>query len=364
MLLPTILVAGLLCCCFWCSRIWKRQHLRCAYTIMWRCQAEGAPWRRHLTLALHHRLFRWRDPGTSPIGLNPWNDPSGRSYQIVQSLLSIANGGIAGRGLGIGSPGLVPVAHSDFIYTAIAEESGLSGSMGLLAVYALLFGRGLLIALRAVDRFRRLLAAGLTAYLGIQSLLIIGGDLRMLPLTGVTLPFVSYGGSSLLTSSVAAAILITISNNPGQRATRLDSGLPYAMIAALLGFGIGRGVAQSWWATCVTDLLRTDNARRAIADRYVKRGALLDRNNLPITSTVGTSGSLWRTYQYSGLGPIIGYTHPTFGQAGIEASMDTYLRGTQGNPLSLLIWDQLVYGTPPQGLDVRLTIDLGLQPAR
>lgn len=370
MLLPTILVAGLAL-----LLLLVQQDLGSAsifivlYTIMLYVATE----RRRVLVATIAALALAAITGFFFVGviqarleswLNPWNDPSGRSYQIVQSLLSIANGGIVGRGLGIGSPGLVPVAHSDFIYTAIAEESGLSGSMGLLAVYALLFGRGLLIALRAADRFRRLLAAGLTAYLGIQSLLIIGGDLRMLPLTGVTLPFVSYGGSSLLTSSVAVAILITISNHPGHRAIRLDSGLPYAMIAALLGFGItAAALTQSWWAIVRgPDLLvRTDNARRAIADRYVKRGALLDRNNLPITSTVGTSGSLRRTYQYSGLGPIIGYTHPTFGQAGIEASMDTYLRGTQGNPLSLLIWDQLVYGTPPQGLDVRLTIDLGLQ---
>ena len=296
--------------------------------------------------------------------LNPWIDPSGRSYQIIQSLLSVANGGILGRGMGLGSPGLVPVSHSDFIYSAIAEESGLAGGLALLAVYALLLTRGLVISLRATDRFHRLLAAGLTAYLGVQSLLIIGGDLRMLPLTGVTLPFVSYGGSSLLTSAVAAAMLVSISGHTGHNSPPFGSAQPYAVIAALLAAGIvTAAIFQSWWAVARgPDLLsRTDNGRRALSDRYVLRGSLLDRNNARISTTLGVSGSLGRVYEYPALGPIIGYTHPTYGQAGLEASLDTYLRGTQGYPVSLLVWNQLTYGTPPPGLDVRLTIDLGLQ---
>jgi len=295
--------------------------------------------------------------------INPWTDPDGRSYQIVQSLLSVANGGIVGRGLGLGSPGLVPVSHSDFIYSAIAEESGLAGSLGLLALYALLFTRGLAVSLRSRDRFHRLLAAGLTAYLGIQGLLIIGGNLRMLPLTGVTLPFVSYGGSSLLTSSIAVAMLLTISSSSREPAP-IPSPLPHVVIGGMLAAGLAAAaVMQSWWAIVRgPDLLaRTDNARRAISDRYVLRGSLLDRNNRPINLTTGESGSLRRSYVYSEVGPIGGYTHPAFGQAGLEASLDPYLRGTQGNPVSLLVWDQLLYGTPPQGIDTRLTIDLALQ---
>jgi hypothetical protein len=297
--------------------------------------------------------------------LNPWVDPSGRSYQIVQSLLSIANGGIFGRGLGLGNPGLVPVAHSDFIYTAIAEEAGLLGSVGLLTAYAILFTRGLMISIRSTDRFHRLLAVGLTAYLGIQSLLIIGGDLRLLPLTGVTLPFVSYGGSSLLTSSVAAVILLSISAFRSERQKALPSSvMPYAVIASLLGLGlIAAALLQSWWAVVRgPDLLnRTDNARRAIADRYVVRGQIFDRNNTPITVTAGTSGDLVRVYRFPDMSPISGYTHPVFGQAGLEASLDRFLRGLQGNPTGLLVWNQLLYGTPPHGLDMRLTVDIALQ---
>jgi len=297
--------------------------------------------------------------------LNPWADPSARSYQIVQSLLAIANGGIVGRGLGLGNPGLVPVAHSDFIYTAVAEEGGLLGSVGLLVAYAILLTRGFLISIHSTDRFHRLLAVGLTAYLGVQALLIIGGNLRLLPLTGVTLPFVSYGGSSLLTSSVAAAMLLSISAPiPQRRALSAPPAIPHAMIGGALGLGlIAVAVLQAWWAVVRgPDLLsRTDNARRSIADRYVARGEILDRNNTPITVTTGESGELKRVYRFPHLSSVSGYTHPTFGQAGLEASLDGFLRGTQGNPTGLRVWNQLLYGTPPPGLDVRLTIDIARQ---
>jgi cell division protein FtsW (lipid II flippase) len=306
---------------------------------------------------VHARLEAW---------INPWNDPSGRSYQIVQSLLSIANGGVLGRGPGLGSPGLVPVAHSDFIFSAIAEETGLAGSMALMAVYGVLVGRGFLAALRSRKLFHRLLAGGLSAYLGIQAALIIGGDLRLLPLTGVTLPFVSYGGSSLLTSMLAIAMLVTIS------AAASDDPLPlrprYTLVAipAVLGIALlGAALAQTWWAMVRgPDLLaRTDNPRRSIADRYVPRGSLLDRNGQPITTTVGNVGALQRFYAYPALAPITGYTHASYGQAGLEATLDGYLRGLQGNPASDVWWHELLYGTPPPGLDVRLSIDLGLQSA-
>ena len=112
--------------------------------------------------------------------------------------------GLLGRGPGMGSPSLVPIAHSDFIFAAITEETGLIGALALLVLIALLANRGLRIALRAKNSYQRYLAAGLTAYLVGQSILIIGGNLRLLPLTGVTLPFISYGGSSLLTSFLSS----------------------------------------------------------------------------------------------------------------------------------------------------------------
>jgi hypothetical protein len=296
--------------------------------------------------------------------LNPWLDPSGRSFQIVQSLMAVANGGTLGRGPGLGSPGLVPVAVSDFIFTAIAEETGLIGSLGVLALIGLFVARGIRSAMRAPDNFRRILAAGLTAYIGTQSIVIIGGNIRLLPLTGVTLPFVSYGGSSLVTSFLAVIILLLISSQPDEEPAPLQKPRPYLLLAGLICLGLfALAGANAWWAVWrgPAILERTDNARRSIADRYVKRGSLLDRNGNPINITQGYSSSYVRTYLYPDLAPITGYTHPVYGQSGLEASLDTYLRGLQGNPASSIWWDHLVYGQPPPGLDVRLSLDLDLQ---
>jgi len=298
--------------------------------------------------------------------LNPWLDPAGRSYQIVQSLMAVANGGIGGRGPGMGSPGLVPISISDFIFSAISEEGGLVGTIGLFALLAFFLVRGMIVALRAPDSFRRLLSAGLTAYIGAQSVLIIGGNLRLLPLTGITLPFVSYGGSSLLTFYLALLLLLIISSQSEDEPAPLPghSSSPYLVVTGLLGLGLAAAsLANGWWAVWRgPDLLaRTDNARRAISDRYVQRGSLLDRNSAPINLTQGESGSYTRVYQYPDLAPVTGYTHPIYGQAGLEASLDPYLRGLQGNPSLRIWWDHLLYGQPPTGLDVRLTIDLNLQ---
>jgi cell division protein FtsW (lipid II flippase) len=296
--------------------------------------------------------------------LNPWADPGSGSYQIIQALLAFANGGVEGRGPGLGSPGRVPVAVSDFIYAAIAEETGLFGTLALLALFSLIIVRGLRISLRAPDLFRRLCAAGLSSYFGIQALLIIGGNLRLLPLTGVTLPFVSYGGSSLLTSFTALLFLLLISNHLDEEPAVLVNPQPYLVVGALLSLGIfAAALANGWWAVLRgPDLLtRVDNPRRILEDQFVPRGDIVDRNNSIITTTTGDIGSLERSYVYPDLAPVTGYNDPKFGQSGLEASLDEYLRGLKGAPATSLLWNQLLYGMPPPGLDVRLTIDLYLQ---
>jgi cell division protein FtsW (lipid II flippase) len=296
--------------------------------------------------------------------LNPWNDPGGGSYQIIQSILAIANGGLNGRGPGLGSPALVPVAISDFIFAAIAEETGLTGTIGLIAIFGIILVRGMRIALRAPNMFRRLLAAGVTAYLGIQALLIISGNLRLLPLTGVTLPFISYGGSSLLTSFIALLILLLISNHLDEEPAPLPRPQPYFALGAFLCAGLFvAALANGWWAIVRgPDLLtRPDNPRRIIEDRYVPRGKLLDRTNKTINGTKGTTGSYSRVYEYPDLAPVIGYNHPIYGQSGLEASLDEYLRGLRGNPATTIWWNHLLYGMSPHGLDVRLSLDLNLQ---
>jgi cell division protein FtsW (lipid II flippase) len=144
---------------------------------------------------------------------NPWQEASGRSFQIVQSLLAFASGGVLGQGLGQGLPTAIPVVHTDFVFAAIGEEYGLLGAFALIACFALLVGRAFHIALGAHRPFDKLLAAGIGALFGLQALVIMAGTLRVIPLTGVTLPFVSYGGSSLLTSMIMVGLLLHISGS-------------------------------------------------------------------------------------------------------------------------------------------------------
>ena len=143
---------------------------------------------------------------------NPWSDPQDTGYQIVRALAAIGSGGLFGSGLGLGMPRNVPLYHSDFIFTSVAEEFGLIFSLGLMAVYVLIILRGLIVAMNARTSFHSLVAFGLVAMLGLQALLIIGGNTKMLPLTGVTLPLVSYGGSSLVSTFFSFGILLGISS--------------------------------------------------------------------------------------------------------------------------------------------------------
>ena len=207
---------------------------------------------------VHSRIEVW---------INPWADPSGKAYQIIQGLISIANGGLFGQGIGLGSPNFVPVAHTDYIFTAIVEENGFAGALALLTLIGLLGLRSMHIAFAAINNFHRYLAIGIAAYFGSQSLLIIGGALRLLPLTGLPLPFVSYGGSSLLTSLLAILILALISqqSNNAQRKKQsnfAEQWLTYSFIIALTIAALTSG----WWAIIRgPDLLaRPDNPRQTI----------------------------------------------------------------------------------------------------
>ncbi|MCU1354459.1 MAG: putative FtsW/RodA/SpoVE family cell cycle protein [Acidimicrobiales bacterium] len=144
--------------------------------------------------------------------LNPWIHPD-KGYQVIQSWYALAWGGLAGTGLGLGNPDKIPVVYNDFIFAAIGEELGLLGATAVLVAFLLFVGSGLRIALTAESSFEKLLATGLTALIGIQSFIIIAGVTRLLPLTGVALPFVSYGGSSLIANYILLALLLRISDD-------------------------------------------------------------------------------------------------------------------------------------------------------
>jgi cell division protein FtsW (lipid II flippase) len=132
-------------------------------------------------------------------------------FQLAQSLFAMATGGIAGTGLGQGQPGFIPDAHTDFVFSAVGEELGLLGTMALLLLFVLLVFRGYKAAVASPDGFGQLLAAGLSTILALQTFVIVGGVTRLIPLTGITLPFVSYGGSSLVANMVLLALLVRVS---------------------------------------------------------------------------------------------------------------------------------------------------------
>lgn len=161
--------------------------------------------------------------------INPWRMiklPNGetavKGYQIVQGAFAMAAGGVTGTGLGLGKPENIPVVYNDFIFAAFGEELGLLGVTILLIAYLMLVGAGLRIAVRVRDPFEKLLASGLTALLGFQTFLILAGVTRLMPLTGVALPFVSYGGSAMVSSYILLALLIRISDEHTRERVRAE----------------------------------------------------------------------------------------------------------------------------------------------
>ena len=153
--------------------------------------------------------------------VNPWNDPQGSGYQTIQSIIALASGGPLGVGLGASRQkwSYVPNAHTDFIFAIIGEELGLVGSLAVLALFAALLYAGVRIALRAPDAFGRFLAVGITGWFGVQAVVNLGAVTGLLPITGVPLPFVSFGGSSLVVSMAAVGILVSVARG-ARRARR------------------------------------------------------------------------------------------------------------------------------------------------
>jgi len=295
----------------------------------------------------------------------PWMDAQAGSYQIIQSVIAIAAGGITGTGPGLGSPRTIPIAHSDFIYSAIVEETGLFGGIALLLLLALVFTRGIRIAIHAKNKYYQYLAAGISIYLVSQSILIIGGNIRVLPITGVTLPFLSYGGSSLLISFIAACVLLLIEKDQDEQPIRTlvplktTSVLYTVFLSGLLLLALATG----WWSFYRSrDLqLRLDNPRHFSAARFVRRGSILDRNDNVIAHSIGEVGNYRRQLNYTSLSNTIGFSDGTYGNAGLEGALDDYLSGERGYPAFEMWFNYLLYDQPLPGRDVRLTIDLSIQ---
>lgn len=148
------------------------------------------------------RVSAWQDP---------WKDASGGGYQIVQSLIAIASGGYFGTGLGNGMPNIVPFSQTDFIFSAICEEMGMFTGFAVILLYFLLTYRGIKITVKATNEYLKAVCLSLVISVGYQTFIIIGGCIKLIPLTGITLPFVSYGGSSMIVSFVMIGIITAVS---------------------------------------------------------------------------------------------------------------------------------------------------------
>jgi len=154
------------------------------------------------------------------VWLDPWSQYDSGGYQIVQGLIALASGGLIGVGLGRGTPGVIPAHHTDYIFTVIGQEFGIIVGVLVIAFYLVFIIRGALIAINAKNTFDALLVFGCTAMLSLQSFIIIGGVIKLIPLTGITMPFVSYGGSSMLSSMVMLGIIEGVAEKTGKREER------------------------------------------------------------------------------------------------------------------------------------------------
>ena len=298
------------------------------------------------------------------IWLDPWAQASGGAYQLVQAQIAVAAGGLAGTGPGLGSPSFIPVAISDFIFPAVAEETGLLGSSALILLMMIMVIRGISIAQTTKTTFGRYLAFGIATYLGLQAFFIIAGNLGLLPLTGITLPFFSYGGSSLVTNLIAVMLLLKISSEPAAEPLPEPVRRPYRWVAAifLVLFTLLIG-ADSWLAIFQRDelLAKPENPRWVVYDRYSPRGRILSQSGDELAITTGKVGNYERKLLVPSLSNTIGFTSGLYGQDGLELSQYQWLRGYSGRSYDTLWKYQLLYNQPPPGVDIKLTINTALQ---
>ncbi len=316
--------------------------------------------------------------------LNPWPEAADRTFQIVQSLLAFGAGGVFGQGLDQGSPTYIPAVHTDFVFAAVGEEFGLAGTLAVIGLYGVLLWRGFRIAAsrlgsgnesRAPRPFEGFLAAGLTAGLVIQAWVIMAGNAKLAPIAGVTLPFMSYGGSSLLISFIALGLLLRISSpsddarSPAPEVANLSAHpharTPLVHLAGALSLALALLAATcGYWAVVRAEPLRAraDNPRRVLYEQRIVRGRVLDREGTVLARSEASDNgsSITRRYPVPEAAPAVGYTSLRYGTGGIEAAFDRQLRGEAGVGAFQTAWSKLLH-RPPQGTDVRLTLDAALQ---
>ena len=289
------------------------------------------------------RILIWRDP---------FSDPQDKGYQLVQSLFSLADGGLFGVGIGKGLCTIIPVVSSDFIFSAVGEEMGLLGASGIIMLFLLLAVRGFLTASRAKSDMAAFTAAGLTTSICLQAFVIIGGVTGLIPLTGLTLPFMSQGGSSLLSSFIIVGLLLRAGDEgTGHTAELTTTAFVRTSETTVLGrVALGRRLTAGltvfalFFAVAIGNLtyvqmVRADELKHMSNNNHTlqreserERGAILSSDNVVLAQSVKQAGSdsYTRVYPEGDLAPhVVGYFSQQFGSAGVESSMSTSLVGDE-----------------------------------
>lgn len=325
--------------------------------------------------------------------IDPFADPNDTGYQICQSLYSLADGGLFGTGIGQGMADLVPVVESDFIFSAIGEEMGLLGGSAVLLLFMLFAVRGLLTAARARSDLAAFMAVGLTASVSLQAFIIVGGVTRLIPMTGITLPFMSQGGTSLLASFIAVGLLLRC----GDEGTGTQVEIEGAGVSARNALGthletpesgvLGRRALSkrltvlTWLFTALfaalianlayVQVVQADSIKsmtsnnHTIARRaYVERGSILTSDGVILAESVRQeNGTYTRSYPQGTLAAhTVGYISTQYGSTGIEAAYDDVLTGQE----SYANWHDAfnsLAGVDASGNDVVLTINSRIQAA-
>ncbi len=317
------------------------------------------------------------------IWLNPFKDATNKGYQLVQSLYSIADGGLFGVGIGRGLSHNIPVVESDFIFTAIAEEAGLLGAAGLLLLYLCFSIRGFVTAARAKSDVSSLVAVGLTSTIVLQAFIIVGGVTRLIPLTGITLPFISQGGSSLLASFIAVGFLLRCGDEGTGVGAELTSatgmfGANSVLGRVSLGKRLTHGmlILSAMFALLVANLTlimvvqasyyqnMPGNNHTIAREAKTERGTISTYDGTVLAqSTQNEDGTYSRVYPAGNLAShVVGYASTQYGTSGIEAAYNDALKGQQ----NFASWTDAVNylaGVSTPGNDVVLTLNTTVQQA-
>lgn len=346
------------------------------------------------------------------IWLDPWSDPQNSGYQIVQSLYSIADGDLVGSGIGKGLPTLIPFVESDFLFSAIAEETGLLGASAIIILYMLFCVRGFATAARAKSDSSAFAAVGLTTVIGFQAFLIIAGVTKLLPLTGVTLPFMSQGGSSLLSSFIIVGLLLRAGDEGTGRETQLVASTPesgdgrVSLLGARASAFVHGSHARARFeiqgeesgvlgrvalGKRLTALITTfavlfaalianltylqviqagtvqgmpSNNHTIAKSAYVQRGAIITSDGVTLAESLRQEdGTYLRSYPQGSLAAhTVGYISTRYGSAGIESTMNDTLTGNH----NYSDWKSALYslaGVKKPGNTVALTIHSQMQRA-